>query len=655
MSYIEIDKGHLTNLEYALKLELLRTNRSGSYASSTIVGCNTRKYHGLLVVPQEKFGGINHVLLANADITIVQRDAEFNLGIHKYKGGDYSPKGHKYIRSFQSDPIPKLTYRVGGVVLSVERVFSKDRARIFIKYTLLDAHSPTKIKIRPFLAFRSIHELTNENSDANTSITDAKNGIMMKMYEGFTPLYMQCNKEVTFHHEPTWYHDIEYMKEERRGYDAHEDLLVPGYFEFSINKGESVIFQAAIDEGTPNTFIRSFNNEQKKRVPRNSFENNLANAAQQFVVKNGRTTELAAGLPWFGRWGRDTLISLAGITLIQGDTKLFQSILDSLIKEMKDGLFPNKGKAENIDYLSSDTSLWFFRALQQYIEFTADEDFVWQKYGKIMKTVLNRYRNGIPEMGLYMDEKGLLYAEKDKTPLTWMDAVLYDKPITQRPGYAVEVNALWYNAVAFTMQLATKYKDVQFVLGWNPVQRTIDSAFLDKFTHQEKGLVCDYVATDHCSWDVRPNMLFAASLPYSPLSLEQKKKILDIVQQELLTPRGIRSLSPKNADYKSVYEGGIEARDQAYHQGTAWPWLLGAYAEAYLKIYGKSGIADIKKIVAGFEEEMKVHGIGTISELYNGDPPYHGKGAISQAWSVAEMRRIIWMLNKVEPNNKNTI
>jgi len=648
MSYIKIDKAQLTNLEYALKRELLRTNRSGSYASSTIVGCNTRKYHGLLVVPQTNFGGINHVLLSSADVTVVQREAEFNLGIHKYQGGDYSPKGHKYIRSFQSDPIPKLTYRVGGVVLSVERIFSESLARIFIKYTLIDAHSDTKLKIKPFLAFRSIHELTKENNDANTSFTLAKNGMMIKMYDGFTPLYLQVSKQISYHHEPQWYHGIEYMKEEHRGYESVEDLLVPGYFEFDIKKGESVIFQAAIDEGTPSTFLRSFNSEYKKRVPRDSFEHNLANAASQFIVKNGRNTELAAGLPWFGRWGRDTLISLAGITLVQGDIKLFKDILETLVREMKDGIFPNKGKGEKIDYNSSDTSLWFFRTLQQYIEFTGDKGWVWRKYGKLMKQILNRYRNGIEEMGLYIDEKGLLYAEKENTPLTWMDAVLYGKPITQRPGYAVEVNALWYNAVAFTMKLAVENKDVRFVLAWNPVQKVIDSAFLEKFTHKNKGIICDYVANDHCSWAVRPNMLFAASLPYSPLSLEQKKSILDAVQQDLLTPRGIRSLSPKNPDYKSVYEGNIEARDQAYHQGTAWPWLIGAYAEAYLKVYGKSGIRDIKNLVNGFEEEMTIHGLGTISELYNGDPPYHGKGAISQAWSVAEMRRVFWMIRETE-------
>jgi len=648
MSYIKIKKANLTNLEYALKLELLRTNRNGSYSSTTIVGCNTRKYHGSLVVPQANFGGINHVLLSNADVTVVQRDVEFNLGIHKYKGGEYSPKGHKYIRSFESEPIPHLVYRVGGVVLKVERVFTEAKARIFIRYTLLEAHSATKLKVRPFLAFRSIHELTKENPEANTNYSPCKNGIEMKMYEGFTPLFMQCSKVVHYHHEPTWYKDIEYMKEARRGYNSNEDLLVPGYFEFDIKKGESVIFQAAIDEGSPATFLRSFNAEIKKRIPRDSFEHNLDNAASQFIVKSGRNTELAAGLPWFGRWGRDTLISLAGITLIQDDTKLFKDILDTLVREMKDGLFPNKGKGEKIDYKSSDTSLWFYRTLQQYIEFTGDEEWVWRKYGKLMKQILNTYRNGISEIGLYIDEKGLLYAEKENTPLTWMDAILYGKPVTQRPGYAVEVNALWYNAVAFTMDLAKKKKDVQFVLSWNPVQKVIDSAFLEKFTHPEKKIVCDYVAKDHCSWDVRPNMLFAASLPFSPLSLESKKNILDTVQQELLTPRGIRSLSPKNADYKSVYEGNIEERDNAYHQGTAWPWLLGAFTEAYLKVYGKSGLNVIKDLVNGFEDEMMDHGIGTLSELYNGDPPFHGKGAISQAWSVAEMRRVMWLIKQTE-------
>ncbi len=652
MSYIEIGKGQLTNLEYALKLELLRTNRNGSYASSTIVNCNTRKYHGLLVVPQKNFNNINYVLLSNADVTIVQHDAEFNLGIHKYKGGQYAPKGHKYIRHFESDPIPKLTYRVGGVVLTIERIFSESLARIFIKYTLVEAHSPTTLKIKPFLAFRSMHELTSENEYANTNYQAVPNGIKMQMYDGFTPLYMQFNTDVKYFHQPTWNKNIEYMKEERRGYASHEDLLVPGYFEFSIKKGESVFFQAAIDEGNPRTFMRSFNTELRKRVPRDSFKNNLYNAAQQFVSKNAYHTELSAGLPWLGRWGRDTLISLAGITLIQGDTRLYKGIMDTLIKEMKDDLFPNKGKGNDIDYLSADTSLWFFRSLQQYIEFTGDDSWVWRKYGKLMKQILNRYRNGIPEMGLYMDEHGLVFAEKENTPLTWMDAVLHGKPVTQRPGYTIDVNALWYNAVSFTLDLAIKNKDVRFVLGWNPVKDIIKDAFIEKFL--DRDIIYDYVSNDYSNSDVRPNMLLAASLPHSPLCLDQKKKIIDIVKQELLTPRGIRSLSPKNVNYKSVYEGDIETRDLAYHQGTAWPWLLGAFTEGYLKVYGKSGLQEIKNIVAGFEEEMMVHGIGTISELYNGDPPHLGKGTISQAWSVAEMRRVIWLMDKMESEQKIT-
>ncbi|MCK5776671.1 MAG: glycogen debranching enzyme family protein, partial [Bacteroidales bacterium] len=357
MDNIQINKAQLTNLENSLKLELLRTNRNGSYSSYTVTGCNTRKYHGLLIAPQSAFNNEKYVLLSSADVTIVQRDAEFNLGIHRYKSGEYAPKGHKYLRKFDFDPIPKQTYRVGGVVLTVERIFSDSQARLFIRYTLEEAQSKTKLKVRPFLAFRSIHELTEENSLADTSFNESKNGISMKMYDDFTPLYMQYNKKVTYHHDPSWNKDIEYSKEKTRGYASVEDLLVPGYFEFDIKKGESVIFQAAIEEGAPATFSRSFNKELKQRVPRKDFESNLANSASQFLVKNGRDVEISAGLPWFGRSGRDTLISLAGITLIQGDVKLFKQILHTLVSEMKDGLFPNIGKGDDISYLSSDTSL----------------------------------------------------------------------------------------------------------------------------------------------------------------------------------------------------------------------------------------------------------------------------------------------------------
>ncbi|HAG15366.1 MAG TPA: amylo-alpha-1,6-glucosidase [Bacteroidales bacterium] len=644
MSYIKFDKRQLTNLGFALRKEFVRTNRSGSYASSTVIGCNTRKYHGLLVVPQPNFGDENHVLLSSLDLTVVQHEASFNLGIHKYKGGEYNPKGHKYMREYITDPIPKITYRVGGVVVSVESIFSEKNASMFVKYTLLEATSKTTFKIKPFLAFRNIHDLTQANAQADTSYLGVNNGFRMQLYNGFTPLYLQFSKAVEYIHSPDWFHDFEYMKEKSRGYACHEDLLVPGEFEFNMKKGESIILQASIEEGNPSTFARQFNQQLKKRVPRDSFKNNLINAAQQFLVeKNGRT-EIAAGLPWYGSWGRDTFISLPGLTLALNEEKKFINILDTWVEKLSDGFFPNKGNGDKIDYLSADTSLWFFWTLQKYIQFGGKAAFVWKKYAQTMLAVLEAYRKGNPEYGITMRPNGLIYAEKENVPLSWMDAILYGKAVTPRYGFTVEINALWYNAIAFYLSLADKYDKRTDTEDWKRILNFAGENFKAVFMEIKHTYLADYVNEQKTSWKVRPNMLIAASLPFSPLLDKTRKSVLDVVKQELFTPRGIRTLSPESSDYKSKYEGNIESRDKAFHNGTAWPWLLIPYADLLTYLYKKGAVAELQMIVNRFEEEMTEHGIGSISELYNGDPPYEGKGGVSQAWSVSALLCLMYRI-----------
>lgn len=652
MSYIEFDKKHLTNLSFALKKEFVRTNRSGSYASSTVIGCNTRKYHGLLVVPQPNFGGENYVLLSSLDLTVIQRDASFNLAIHKYKGGEYNPKGHKYMREYITDPIPKITYRVGGVVLSVESIFSDKKASMFVKYTLLEATSKTTFRIKPLLAFRNIHDLTVANTEANTNFEAINNGFKMQLYPGFTPLYLQFSKEIDYIHHPDWYADFEYIKEINRGYKGHEDLLAPGYFEFSIKKGESVILQASIEEGVPQTFSRQFNQQIKKRVPRDSFKHNLTNSAQQLLFEKDGNTEIAAGLPWYGSWGRDTFISLPGLTLALNEEKKFFDILNSWVAKLQNGFFPNKGVGSKIDFNSADTSLWFFWTLQKYIEYTQNEHLVWKNYSKTMKAVLDAYQNGNDMLGIHIHPNGLIYAYKENIPLSWMDANLYGNAITQRPGYDVEINALWYNAIAFYLSLESKFeKNVRNEDLHNLLEK-VGENYVETFTDIKYTYLADYVFENEISWAVRPNMLIAASLPFSPLTDERRKAVLDVVKQELLTPRGIRTLSPKNKNYKSRYEGNIETRDTAYHNGTAWPWLLIPYSDLVLHLYGKAAIGELQTIVQRFEEVVVEHGIGSISELYNGDPPYDGKGGVSQAWSVAALLTLMYRIEQDSMNPK---
>jgi len=647
MSYINFDKNQLVNLEYSLSRELLRANRAGSYANSTIINCNTRKYHGMLVTPQPGIDNENHVLLSSLDETVIQREAEFNLGIHKFPGNIYNPKGHKYIRDFVTEPIPKISYRVGGVILTKEMIFTTREDRMIIKYTLVEAHSPTKLRLRPFLAFRNVHSLSRENIFADKKFEKSISGIKIRMYQGYTDIFMQVSKENIYTHVPDWYYNIEYQEEMERGYDYQEDLYVPGFFEVDIKAGESIYFSAGTKEINPVLMKRAFNAELGKRIPRDNFENCLINSAQQFIVKRGKSTEIVAGFPWFGRWGRDTFISLPGLTLVTGDFKTCKSVIDTMIADLNGPLFPNIGSGNNSAYNSVDAPLWFFWALQQYASFTGKKSSIWTDYGKKMKLILEGFRAGT-EYNIHMEPNGLIYAGIPGKALTWMDAIVFGKPVTPRIGMPVEINALWYNAICFSLEMAQHAGDEKFIADWKGIASQIPDSFIEVFWNNEKRYLADYVDGDYKDWAVRPNMVIAASLPYSPVSEDVRKEVISRAKQELLTPRGLRTLTPKSPVYRGIYYGNQAERDSAYHQGTVWPWLLGHFVEGYLKIHGKSGLFYIKSLYADFEAVMTEHGIGTISEIYDGDPPHTGRGAISQAWSVAELLRINYLIKQYE-------
>jgi len=646
MSYIDFDKTQLVNLKYSLHRELLRTNRAGSYANTTIITTNTRKYHGLLVVPQANIDNNNHVLLSEIDETIIANDFEFHVGMRMYPGGVYEPKGHKYLREFVSDPNPRLIFRMGGIVFVKEYIFAANDNRLFIKYTLESASQEVTFRLKPFLAYRNVHSLSKANDYVSRDYEEVKNGVSWQLYDGYSRLNMQFSKKPNYTHNPDWYYDIEYIRERERGYESTEDLFVPGYFDIKLKAGESIVISAGLEEKNPSYIKRQWQSEVKNRTPRDNFENCLLNAAEEFIITNNKRTEVVAGYPWFGRWGRDTFIALPGLTLTRNDVKSFKAVTDTMIKELKDGLFPNVGSGETAAFNSVDTSLWFFWALQQLNNYNKNRTNIWKEYGSAMKKILNSFKKGT-HCNIKMHDNGLIWAGESGKALTWMDAVIDEKPVTPRMGYVVEVNALWYNAINFCLQLAEDENDTTFIKNWKKWPGIIKSSFIDTFWDNEKGYLADCVMDGEKDWSVRPNMVFAVSLPYSPLENNQAFEVLNVVRQELLTNRGLRTLSPKNLNYKGICIGNQTERDTAYHQGTAWPWLLGTYSEAYLKIIGKSGIDEIKDIYQSFEELMDDRGIGTISEIYDGDPPHTARGAISQAWSVAELLRIKSMIDNL--------
>lgn len=645
MAYLKFNKDELVNLEYSLNREVLATNRAGGYMSSTIIGCNTRKYHGLLIVPIEEFDSENYVLLSSLDETVVQHGQAFNLGIHKYPG-NYEPRGHKYIIDFEYEPVYKLTYRVGGVILQKEIILVHNEDQVLIRYTLLDAHSETTLRLKPFLAYRNIHQLSKANMMANTRYQPIENGIRSKMYNGFPFLNMQISKKNDFIAAPDWYYNIEYTEEQNRGYDFREDLFVPGYFEFLIKKGESIVFSASVEPATISRLKAKFQKLLEERAPRNSFENCLKYSASQFIVRRGKDTEAVAGYPWFGRWGRDTFISLPGITLAaNGDTKTCKEVLDTMVRQLNNGLFPNIGKDKNAAYNSVDAPMWFFKAVQEYGEAIKDDAAVWKSYGAKMKAVLTAYRNGVNNY-VKMTDNGLIWADEPGKALTWMDAIVSGVPVTPRGGYQVEVNALWYNAICYTLKLATMAGDTKFVKEWEMMADKVKESFVEVFWSSEKGYLADFVNGGFQNVFVRPNQVFACSLEYSPLTDEMKRGVLDVVKSELLTPKGLRTLAPKNALYEGTYEGDQATRDHEYHQGTVWPWLIGAYIEANFRLYGKKFADKAGELLSGFEEDMTIYGVCSIGEIYDGNPPYTPNGSISQAWSVGEILRSMAMIDK---------
>ena len=646
MSYLKFEKALMTNLQESLPKELLRTNRSGAYSCSTIVDCNTRKYHGLLVVPVPELDDDNHVLLSSLDVTVVQHGAEFNLGLHKYQGNNYSPMGHKYIREFDCDKVPTTLYRVGGVVLKKEVVFQHYENRILIRYTLVDGHSATTLRFRPFLAFRSVRQFTHENSTASRDYSGVDNGIKTCMYAGYPDLYMQFSKKNEFKFCPDWYRGVEYPKEQERGYSSNEDLYVPGYFEMGIKKGETIVFAASTSEIKTSSLKKLFEEEVDERSPRDNFFHCLVNAAHQFHRREKNDDRyILAGYPWFKCRARDTFISLPGLTLSIEENDYFELVMKTAMRGYYEFMEGKPLTVHITEIEMPDVPLWAIWALQQYAKETSKEE-CYKKYGQFIKDVIHFIQDD-KHPNLKLMENGLLYTDGKDKAVTWMKSTANGRPVVPRTGYIVEFNALWYNALCFCASLAEIAGDEASQQKLLASAEITKKSFVDTFLN-EYGYLYDYVDGNMMDWSVRPNMIFPVAFDYSPLSQDQKKKVLDICTRELLTPKGLRSLSPKSGGYNPIYVGPQTQRDYAYHQGTAWPWLGGFYMEASLKLYKRTRLSFIERQMVGYEDEMSYHCLGTISELFDGNPPFSGRGATSFAMNVAEILRALELLDKYQ-------
>lgn len=645
MSYLKFDKNLMINLEQSLPKEMLRTNQSGAYHCTSIVGCNTRKQHGLLVIPIAEMGNKPHVLLSSLDETVIQHGAPFNLGLHRYQGGVYSPNGHKYIREFDCESVPRTTYRVGGVILTKEKIFISHENRILIRYTLVEAHSPTTLQFRPFLAFRESNELCMANSSLNTACEEVQNGVASCLYNGYPTLYMQFSHKPKWVNDPHWYNGIEYVKDLERGVPYTEDLWVPGYFEVPIKKGESIIFSAGIKEVSPRSLNKMYEKEIASRTCRSSFFNCLKNAAKQFYLKDNDGDFILSGYPWGTVLARNTFMSLPGTTLAIDHKDDFESIMATasaeLVKFMETGELSNR--IHGIDL--PDIPLWAVWAIQQYaknISVTAANDVYMELVEKIINYILE---NNHPN--LQVDDNAMVSTIGTSTPVSWMNSMMWGKPVVPRTGYLVEFNALWYNALRFAAMLSENDEErKEFHEKCMEQAEKMAQPFIDMFLN-DYGYLYDYVTGTYADPSVRPNMAIAIGLDYSPLDRRQRKRVLDVVTRELLTPKGLRSLSPRSYGYRPFYLGSPEDREISLHNGPARPWLMGFYADAYLRVFGMSGVSYIDRMLIGFEDEMSQGCIGSLSQLYDGNPPFAGRGAISHATNVAEVLRTLRTLKKL--------
>ena len=647
MAFLKFNKSELVNLEYSLKREILSASKTGAYCNTSIVACNTRRYHGLLAVPVDNLGGGKYVLLSALDESLVMNGRQFNLGIHCY-GDVYEPRGHKYIIDFDADPEPKITYKVGEILFTKTILMAPDSDQVLIRYDLLAAPSKTTLILKPFLAFRSVHSLTHQNPEADTQYRDVDGGVSFRLYDGFPELNLQLSAKAPFKYMPYWYNGITYSDELRRGFECKEDLFVPGTFVTELKPGDSIVFSASVNTENPKQLKRKFTDTVRKHSEIRGYHDLLVHDADLLKCTRNGHERINAGFSWLETGLlRETIESLPGLTLYAGDKgKEFEEILDNLVAEEQDRLLRRTTQVE--------APLRLTDTIQQYIHYSGEEKRIWEKYGKLLKNIIDSYAPG-KRNEITMHPNGLLWAQMDRVALSWMNAYVDGYPVTERAGYQVETNAFWYNALCFALDMEQKYgaKKSAFAARWSHVRELVAQTFPPAFWNPEAGYLADYVDNGGQNMDVRPNQLFAVCLDYSPVDDEVKAAVISVINNELVTSRGIRTLSPRNPKYRGVYEGSQRDRDLAYHQGCAFPSLLGPYIDCCFKVMlGSSFYKKAEYLTEGFYADINKHGVGAFSELYDGDPPHEAHGAISSACSTAALLRVDYLMKKYKEVKK---
>jgi predicted glycogen debranching enzyme len=649
VAMIEIDQEGCRNLETALSREWLETNGIGGFSSSTITGLNTRRYHGLLTAATTPPVG-RLVLLSKLEETLTIDGRRYELSANQYPGGVH-PEGFKYQTGFRLDPFPVFTYEVEGVRLEKRVFMLQGENTTVVQYEVpvpLEGRTavPIVLEVRPLIAFRDYHSTTHENGALNSKMETQDGLTTVKPYSDLPALHF-AHDTAQIEVNGFWYRNFQYAIEQERGLDFAEDLFSPCAFTFDLTKSPLVSIIASTerrDVGKADAY-RKAETERRNLLSGKSVADQpistLTAAADQFIVARERCKTVIAGYHWFADWGRDTMIALPGLTLATGHAEIVKSILAEFAVHVDQGMLPNRfpDAGETPEYNTVDATLWFFEAVRALVQYTNDFDFVRTTLYSVFIDIINWHVKGT-RYNIHVDSDGLLFSGEPLVQLTWMDAKVDDWVVTPRTGKAVEIQALWYNALRVMEDLAEKFGDKANQKQYKTMAASARKSFNEKFWNGQTDCLYDVVNGDERDSSIRPNQVFAVSLSNSMLSKARAKSILRVVERELLTPRGLRTLSPKDPRYLGRYEGDPRSRDGSYHQGTVWPWLMGAYISAYVKTFGENaGRTFASEWLKNFEAHLTEACLGQVSEIFDGDPPHTPRGCVAQAWSVAELLR----------------
>lgn len=644
---IFFDSTTCTDFAAASAREWLETNGIGGFASGTISGANTRRYHGVFTPATEPpLGRIT--MVSKLEETLMIGEHAFELSANQYPGNIH-PQGFKFLTSFRLDPFPVWLYEIDGV--EVEK-------KIFMPYGQNTVVCAWKVKrpsrgdrrtislaVRPLLSFVDYHHLQHVDPGFNGGFSVNGDIVSMKPFDGMPEIFFGHDSG-TVERTGYWYRDFEYAIEAERGFDHVEDLYQPFEIKYESVRTTSLIISTEPIRSSDATKLERAESKRRKALIKlagasDDLTEQLVLAADQYIVARGSGHTIIAGYPWFSDWGRDTMISLTGLTLSTNRHEIARNILLEFANHLSQGMLPNRfpdagGEAE---YNTVDATLWYFEAIRAYLAATDDYDTVRDNiYPKLTEIIVWHLRG--TRYNIHVDTDGLLYAGEPGVQLTWMDAKVGEKVITPRIGKPVEIEALWYNALMIMADLSKRFGDEEdhnrYLAMADLAKRSFNAVFWD----ETNTCLFDVVENGTRDASIRPNQIFAVSLHFSMVDAARAKMIVDKVGAELLTPVGLRSLSPNDPRYIPIYIGSPVDRDSAYHQGTAWAWLMGPYIDAYRKVYPDSE-AKVANLLSGLESHLRDAGIGQISEIFDADSPHAARGCTAQAWSVAEVLRVL--------------